>query len=187
MSEDEIRKNMEHEYMEKVLIKKEEKRIAAEKANQEEFDEEVVRLTLEEEARYGKLNQDRSIEEKEFEYNQQWYNHILTPKKSASTRVEGGTTYVQTQESIADRADPSVAANETTPKGKIIESNATEPSNLKKQGRKRKAAKPSATEQPFRIYHKNKGRSKRIFNQKMKKTGFGINVEGSTADKAFSL
>ncbi|GJS98597.1 hypothetical protein Tco_0819767 [Tanacetum coccineum] len=165
-------------------------------------------MKIKEKARYEKLDQDRSKEEEEFEYNQQWYNHILTLEKSASTRVEDGTTYVQTQESVADRgepgwrlnkdapgvtvepivlADPSVAANETTPKGKTIESNTAEPSNLKKQGRKRKAAKPSATEQPFRIYHKNKGRSKRIFNQKMKKTGFGINVEGSTADKAFSL
>ncbi|GJY85143.1 hypothetical protein Tco_0499169 [Tanacetum coccineum] len=183
MSEDEIRKNMKHEYIEQVLIEEEEKRIAAEKANQEEFDKEVVRLTIEEEARYEKLDQDISIEEEEFEYNQQWYNHILTPEKSASTRVEGGTAYVQTPESVADRADPSVAANETTPKGKTIESNAAEPPNLKKQGKERKVAEPSEAEPPFRIYHKNRGRSERIFNQKMKKTGFGPNGEGSTADK----
>ncbi|GKA59418.1 hypothetical protein Tco_0758731 [Tanacetum coccineum] len=49
--------NMEHEYMEQILIEEEEKRIAAEKAIQEEFDEEAVRLTLEEEARYEKENQ----------------------------------------------------------------------------------------------------------------------------------
>nr|GFA54365.1 pectin lyase-like superfamily protein [Tanacetum cinerariifolium]GFA63658.1 pectin lyase-like superfamily protein [Tanacetum cinerariifolium] len=58
---------------------------------------------------------------------------------------------------------------------------------LKKQGRKRKVAEPSAAEPPFRIYHKNKGRSERIFNQKMKKTGFGSNGEGSTVEKAFLL
>ncbi|GKC09782.1 hypothetical protein Tco_1001392 [Tanacetum coccineum] len=52
--EEEIRKNMEHEYMEQILIKEEEKRIAAEKTIQEEFDEEAVRLTLEEEAIYEK-------------------------------------------------------------------------------------------------------------------------------------
>ncbi|GKG32206.1 hypothetical protein Tco_0427156, partial [Tanacetum coccineum] len=62
-----------------------------------------------------------------------------------------------------------------------------EPPKLKKQGRKRKVAEPSAAEAPFRIYHKSRGRSERIFNQKMKKTGFGQNGEGSTADKAFSL
>nr|GEW99508.1 chloramphenicol acetyltransferase-like domain-containing protein [Tanacetum cinerariifolium] len=159
MSEDEIRKNMELEYMEQVLIKEGEKRIAVEKANKKEFDEEAVRLTLEEEARYAKLDHDRSIEEEEFEYNQQWYNHILIPQKSASTMVEW----------------------------KTIESNAAEPPNLKKQGRKRKVAKPGEAEPLFRIYHKNRGRSERIFNQKMKKTGFSPNGEGSTTDKAFSL
>nr|GEW31147.1 calcium/proton exchanger [Tanacetum cinerariifolium] len=117
---EEIRKNMEHEYMKQILIKEEEKTIIAEKAIQEEFDEEAV----------------------------------------------------------------SVAATETTPKGKTIEADAAEPPKLKKQGRKRKVAEPSAAEPPFRIYHKNRGRSERIFNQKIKKTGFGPNGEGFTADKA---
>ncbi|GKB23933.1 hypothetical protein Tco_0863334 [Tanacetum coccineum] len=206
MNEEEIRKNMEHEYMEQILIEEEEKRIAAEKAIQEEFDEEAVRLTLEEEARYEKEYQDKIREDEESEYNQMCYNHGITPSKSASTREECDTAYVQTQESIVDRgepgwrltedaptaeqsvsAQPSVAATETTPKGKTIEADATEPPKLKKQGRKRKVAEPSAAEPPFRIYHKNRGRSERIFNQKMKKTGFGPNGEGSTADKAFSL
>ncbi|GKB06127.1 hypothetical protein Tco_0834360 [Tanacetum coccineum] len=113
-----------------------------------------------------------------------WYNHGITPPKSASTRVECGTAYVQTQESITQ---PSVAATETTPRGKTIEADACEPPKLKKQGRKRKVVEPSEVEPPFRIYHKNRGRSERIFNQKMKKTGFGPNGEGSTADKAISL
>ncbi|GKE40000.1 hypothetical protein Tco_1463405 [Tanacetum coccineum] len=39
----------------------------------------------------------------------------------------------------------------------------------------------------IRIYHKNRGRSERIFNQKMKKRRFIPNGEGSTTDKAFSL
>ncbi|GJZ08360.1 hypothetical protein Tco_0542643, partial [Tanacetum coccineum] len=82
---------------------------------------------------------------------------------------------------------PSVAATETTPRGKTIEVDVAEPPKLKKQGRKRKVAEPSAAEPPFRIYHKNRGRSERIFNQKMKKTVFGPNGKGSTADKAFSL
>nr|GEZ14743.1 pectin lyase-like superfamily protein [Tanacetum cinerariifolium] len=56
-----------------------------------------------------------------------------------------------------------------------------------KQGRKRKVAEPRAAEPPLRIYHKNIGRSERIFNPKMKKTGFGLYGEGSTADKAFLL
>nr|GEW97413.1 zinc finger, PMZ-type [Tanacetum cinerariifolium] len=48
--EDEIRSSMEHEYKEQLLIEEEEKRIAAKKAMQEEFDKDAVRLTLEEEA-----------------------------------------------------------------------------------------------------------------------------------------
>ncbi|GKC94078.1 hypothetical protein Tco_1159520, partial [Tanacetum coccineum] len=96
-----------------------------------------------------------------------WYNHGITPPKFASLRVVCGTAYVQTQESIAQ---PSVAATETTPRGKTIEVDAAELPKLKKQGRKRKVAEPNAAEPPFRIYHKNRGRSERIFNQKMKKT-----------------
>ncbi|GKB50878.1 chloramphenicol acetyltransferase-like domain-containing protein [Tanacetum coccineum] len=157
INKEEIRKNMEHEYMEQILIEEEEKKIAAEKAIQEEFDEETIRLTLEEEARYEKEYQDKIREDEESEYNQMCYNHGITPLKSASTR------------------------------GKIIEADAAEPPKLKKQGRKRKMAEPSAAEPPFRIYHKNRGRSERIFNQKIKKTGFGPNGERSTVDKAFSL
>ncbi|GKB21496.1 hypothetical protein Tco_0855419 [Tanacetum coccineum] len=157
MNEEEIRKNMEHEYMEQILIEEEEKRIAAEKAIQEEFDEEAVRLTLEEEARYEKEYQDKIREDEESEYIQMCYNHGITPEKSASTKEACGTAYVQTQESIVDRgepgwrltedaptaeqsvsAQPSVAATETTPKGKTIEADAAEPPKLKKQGRKRK-------------------------------------------------
>nr|GEX35742.1 zinc finger, CCHC-type [Tanacetum cinerariifolium] len=64
------------------------------------------------------------------------------------------------------------------------EEDAAEPPKLKQQGRKRKVAELSATEPPFRIYHKNIGRSKKIFNKKMKKTGFGpngIDVQDSEA------
>ncbi|GKC88020.1 hypothetical protein Tco_1148669 [Tanacetum coccineum] len=41
-----------------------------------------------------------------------------------------------------------------------------------KKASKRKAA-AAAEQLPLRIYHKNKGRSKRIFNQQMKKSRFG--------------
>ncbi|GJT96392.1 hypothetical protein Tco_1091910 [Tanacetum coccineum] len=76
---------------------------------------------------------------------------------------------------------------QTTPKGKTIEPSASaEPPTMKKQGRKWKEADTSDAI-PSRIYHKNMGRSERIFNQEIKKTRFGKNGEGSTADKAFSL
>ncbi|GKG50191.1 hypothetical protein Tco_0521291, partial [Tanacetum coccineum] len=70
---------------------------------QEEFDEEAVRLTLEEEARFDKEYQDKLREDVEFEFNKQWYNHdILTPLKSTSTRVEGVNADVQTYESVVN-------------------------------------------------------------------------------------
>ncbi|GJU64612.1 hypothetical protein Tco_1246447, partial [Tanacetum coccineum] len=132
-------------------------------------DEEMEQILIEKEEK--RIADEKAIQE-EFD------------EEAVSTRVEYGTAYVQTQESIAQ---PSVAATETTPKGKTIEANVAEPPKLKKQGRKRKVAEPSAAEPPFRIYHKNRGRSERIFNQKIKEIGFGPNGEGSTANKAFSL
>nr|GEW99772.1 chloramphenicol acetyltransferase-like domain-containing protein [Tanacetum cinerariifolium] len=168
MNEEEIRKNIEHEYMKQILIEEEKKTIAAEKAIQKEFSKEAVRLTLEEEARYEKEYQDKIREDEEGEPGWRLTEDAPTTEQSVS-------------------AQPSVAATETTPKGKTIKADAAEPPKLKKQGRKRKIVDPSAAELPFRIYHKNRGRSERIFNQKMKKTGFGPNGEGSTADKAFSL
>ncbi|GJU12923.1 hypothetical protein Tco_1135319 [Tanacetum coccineum] len=86
-----------------------------EEAIQEEFDEEAVRLTLEEESRYEKEYQDKIREDEESKYNQMWYNHGITLPKSASTRVECGTTYVQTQESIVDRGEPGWRLNEDAP------------------------------------------------------------------------
>ncbi|GJR25522.1 hypothetical protein Tco_1101754 [Tanacetum coccineum] len=71
--------------------------------------------------------------------------------------------------------------------GKLVEPSASvEPPKMKKQGRKRKEADTSDA-LPFMIYHKNIGRSERIFNPKMEETRFGPNGEGSTTDKAFSL
>ncbi|GKD13199.1 splicing factor, partial [Tanacetum coccineum] len=94
---------VDEQYMEKLLIKEDEKRIAAEKAMQEEFDKEGVRLTLEEEARFEKEYQDRLREEEEFEFNKQWYNHdILSTLKFACIRVEGVNVDVQPQESIVN-------------------------------------------------------------------------------------
>ncbi|GJQ93102.1 hypothetical protein Tco_0004241 [Tanacetum coccineum] len=82
-----------------------------------------------------------------------------------------------------------------TDKGQTIASNAdkgkavvkpsaeatTEPKATKK-GSKKKATTASE-ELPLRIYHKNSGRSEKIFNQKIKKSGFGPNGEGLTPDK----
>ncbi|GKA54065.1 hypothetical protein Tco_0753014 [Tanacetum coccineum] len=64
-------------------------------------------------------------------------------------------------------------------KGKQVAEANPEP-QAKKKGSKRKAPTSSEEVTLRIIYHKNMGRSKRIFNQKMKKYGFGPNGEGST-------
>ncbi|GJZ48272.1 chloramphenicol acetyltransferase-like domain-containing protein [Tanacetum coccineum] len=157
---DEIRDNMEHEYMEKLLVEEEEKRVAEDKVRQDEFDQKALKLTLEEEARFQKQDQQRLREEQEFEWNQQWLT-VDEPVEEAHTTPNG--------------------------KGKEADTSATpEPPKMNKQGRKKK--QPDASDSvPIGIYHKNRGRYERIFNQKMKKSGFGPNGEGSTADSAFSV
>ncbi|GKA37644.1 hypothetical protein Tco_0724209 [Tanacetum coccineum] len=52
MTEDEIRDNMKHEYIKQLLIEDEEKRAAKDKARQDEFDQESLKLELEEEAKF---------------------------------------------------------------------------------------------------------------------------------------
>ncbi|GJZ80820.1 hypothetical protein Tco_0645814 [Tanacetum coccineum] len=64
-------------------------------------------------------------------------------------------------------------------KGKQVAEGNPEP-QAKKKGSKRKAPTSSEEVTLRIIYHKNIGRSERIFIQKMKKSGFGPNVEGST-------
>nr|GEY37309.1 hypothetical protein CTI12_AA091940 [Tanacetum cinerariifolium] len=50
-----------------------------------------------------------------------------------------------------------------------------------------KKSKPTEVPNQMRIFHKNKGRSERIFNQKMKNYKFDEHGTGSTPDKAFDV
>ena len=216
MDEDEIRKNMHDEYMEELLVQ-EEDRLAAidrQKLEQEAFDEEALRLTLEEEARWKewdiKREQEQEREKEEWDkkmglhpscyisdedlkkkdvphsnnnsddesFDQEPYNRGLVSVNDTIETQESifvgirdaPTTDVDTLQ-IPEVVDP--ASN----KGKAI----ADP-QPKKQGKKRQAH-----DDPLRIYHKNRGRSERIFGEKMKKKGFGPNGEGSTPDSAFSV
>ncbi|GKA62895.1 calcium/proton exchanger [Tanacetum coccineum] len=60
MTEDEIRKNLEHEYMEVMLLHVEQK-FEANDTQQDEFDQEVLRYTLEEEARFKWEDEEKSV------------------------------------------------------------------------------------------------------------------------------
>nr|GEZ63750.1 pectin lyase-like superfamily protein [Tanacetum cinerariifolium] len=85
---------------------------------------------------------------------------------------------------VTPSAEPTASATHSTDKWKQV----AEPQG-KKKGSKRKA--PTSSEEAAGnqriIFHKNRGRLERIFNQKMKKSCFGPNGKGSTPDKAFSL
>nr|GFD17061.1 chloramphenicol acetyltransferase-like domain-containing protein [Tanacetum cinerariifolium] len=58
MTEDEIRKNLEHNYMEELLLQEEQK-LQAYETKQDEFDQVALRLTLEEEAMYKRMDEER--------------------------------------------------------------------------------------------------------------------------------
>nr|GEW74030.1 hypothetical protein [Tanacetum cinerariifolium] len=58
MTEDETRKHLEHEYMKEILLEEEQKREAYQ-TEQDEFNQEALRYTLEEEAMYKREDEER--------------------------------------------------------------------------------------------------------------------------------
>ncbi|GJR50451.1 zf-CCHC domain-containing protein [Tanacetum coccineum] len=76
VNEDEIRKNLEHEYMEEMLLQEEQK-IDAYQAQQDEFDQEALRCTMEEEARFKRQDEERlkeQLAEQEWECKMDYYH-----------------------------------------------------------------------------------------------------------------
>ncbi|PWA81478.1 hypothetical protein CTI12_AA173100 [Artemisia annua] len=145
------------------LLFQEEQRLAAEENNQQdEFDEEAVRLTMEAEERWKAEDLERELAKKKEEeywdiqkglhsscyiddeesYEQETYNR----------EVASVNAVLDTQESVARPQLEDVAAESLKGKALAI----AEPN---KRGTKRQAV-----DVPFRIYHKNRGRSERIFD-----------------------
>ncbi|GJT70422.1 chloramphenicol acetyltransferase-like domain-containing protein [Tanacetum coccineum] len=217
MKEDEIRKNLEHEYMEEMLLQEKQK-IDAYQAQQDEFDQDALRCTMEEEARFKRQDEERLKEqlvEQEWESKMDYYHPSNWSQKEESFKVGPYNRHlttvdanVQTQESVAanisDRGEigfrlgdfeaeipseePIAAVTPSADKGKQLAEPSEQP-ELQLRRSKRKAptsSKEALTKQRI-TFHKNRGRSERIFNQKMKKSGFGKDGEGSTPEKAFSL
>nr|GEX76152.1 hypothetical protein [Tanacetum cinerariifolium] len=76
MTEDEIRKNLEHDYMEELLLQEEQK-LENYETEQDKFDQEALRLTLEEEAMYKRMDEDRlkeQITEEEWDRKMDYYH-----------------------------------------------------------------------------------------------------------------
>ncbi|GKA54066.1 hypothetical protein Tco_0753015 [Tanacetum coccineum] len=71
-------KGREHEYIEEILLEEEQKREANQKTKQDEFDQEALRHTLEEEARYKREDEERLREqraEEEWERKHNYFHH----------------------------------------------------------------------------------------------------------------
>ncbi|GKB07763.1 hypothetical protein Tco_0836047 [Tanacetum coccineum] len=185
---------------------------------QDEFNQEALRYTLEEEDRFKRQDEERlkeKLAEQDCERKMDYYHPSNWTQKEESFEVEpynkNLTTVdanVQTQESVAanisdkgeigfrlgdfeaednykSNADLEIPNEEpiaTVTPSADKEKQLAEPSEQPelqpqaiKRGSKRKAP-TSSEEAPAKkriIFHKNRGRSERIFNQKMKKYGFG--------------
>ncbi|GKD01624.1 hypothetical protein Tco_1171898, partial [Tanacetum coccineum] len=111
-----------------------------------------------------------------------WYNQEILSQSQESVVNYNQPGWRLTVEEHVDEAH-------TTPnaKGKEVDTSATpEPPKMNKQCRKRK--QPDASDYvPIMIYYNNRGRSERIFNQKMKKSGLVPNGEGLAQNSAFSI
>ena len=185
MDEDEIRRNLQHEYMEELLVQEEERVAAQEKMTQEQFDEEAVRLTLEAEEKWKAADlqkeQDNKKEEEYWDIQKGLHSSCYNDDEESYEQetynrdVASVNAVLDTQESVAGPQMKDVAVESV--KGKAIAI-----AKPNKRGTKRQAV-----DVPFRIYHKNRGRSERILENKMKKACFGPDGEGSTPESALSV
>ncbi|GJT51908.1 hypothetical protein Tco_0978065 [Tanacetum coccineum] len=207
MTDDEIRKNLEHEYMEEMLLHEEQK-FDAYQAQQDKFNQEALRYTLEEEDRFKKEDKEilkEKLAEEEWKRKMDYFHPSNWTQKEESFEVEpynknlnllgdfeAEDNYKSNANLEIPSEEPIAAVTSSADKGKQLAEPSEQPElqpQAIKRGSKRKAL-ASSEEAPGKkriIFHKNRGRSERIFNQKMKKSGFRPDGEGSTPDKAFSL
>ncbi|PWA73452.1 hypothetical protein CTI12_AA260810 [Artemisia annua] len=157
MDEEEIRRNMEDEYMQGLLDEQEEMRQQYEKEEQEKLDEAAVQQTLEEERMFARMDLERERQEQEWAAMMDPYSEFRFPYKDpdVNDRDRAHFTFIQeTQESVT--------------MGTVM-----------KVG-------PVSSDVP-RIYHKQRGRSERIRNMQGKNFKFDSKGTGSTPDKAFDV
>ncbi|GJV81114.1 hypothetical protein Tco_1516984 [Tanacetum coccineum] len=90
MTEDEIRKNLEHEYMEEMLLQEEQK-FKAYETQQDEFDQEALRYTLEEESRFKREEEERlkeQLAEEEWERKMDYFHPSNWTQEEESFEVK---------------------------------------------------------------------------------------------------
>ncbi|GJT01967.1 hypothetical protein Tco_0823136 [Tanacetum coccineum] len=105
---------------------------------------------------------------------------------------EAGDNYKSNADLEIPSEEQIVAVTPSADKGKQLaepsEKPELQPQAIKRGSKIKTSFNEEAPAKKRIIFHKNKGRSERIFNQKMKKSGFGPDREGSTRrTKAYSL
>ncbi|GJZ81466.1 hypothetical protein Tco_0646460 [Tanacetum coccineum] len=195
MEEDDIRQSMEDEYMQGLLDEQEDIRQKQEKEHQYKLDEEALQQSREEEHMFKRIDIEREREEQQWEAMLDPLNDYRFPDQEES--MDPINFMVNTQESVtqgpsvqlAASVPASVQAAQSEPafaEGLSVQHAPSVPAsdNASKKKRKRIRSEPDV---PFRIYHKNRGRSERIRNMQEKKFKFDAQGTGSTAEKAFDV
>ncbi|GKA51287.1 hypothetical protein Tco_0744483 [Tanacetum coccineum] len=214
MDEDEIRENLEHDYMQDLLDAEEDKRIQQEREYQEKLDEEAFQEAMEQQHMQEQMDKERerqNREEREWEERNDYYNPNnwtddesmdvdAYNRKNTSVKFNAFTQESvtndpshptqSTEEQVGDDqvtasdADVTASAQDKN-KGKAIQ----EGTNSKFAATPRRKSKRLRQEEPepFRIYVKNRGRSERIAKLQGKNFKFDAQGTGSTPDKAFDV
>nr|GEX34510.1 chloramphenicol acetyltransferase-like domain-containing protein [Tanacetum cinerariifolium] len=184
-------------------------------AQQDEFDQEGLRYTLKEEDRFKRQDEERlkeQLAEQDWERKMDYYHwnlttidaNVQTPQSVAANISDKGELGFrlgdfEAKDNYKSNADleipsekPIAAVTSSADKGKQLAEPSEQPElqpQAIKRGSKRKAS-ASSEKAPAKeriIFHKNMGRSERIFYKKMKRSGFRQDGEGSTPNKAFSF
>nr|GEY61168.1 hypothetical protein [Tanacetum cinerariifolium] len=195
LEEDELRNALDHEYMKHLIIEEEEKRMSREKEILERQDEKALQQAIEEEREY-----ERQDDEKEtyYEEQRQWDfdNDYLNPKNftmseedmdvdAINKTLTSNNLNVNTQEYVAvyiasDVVEPAIAEGVV-----VAEEGVSVLSTTRGRSKGNKVADKPAL--PFRIYHKNSGKSERIAKMQAKKFKIDDNETSLSVDKALKV
>nr|GEY63264.1 hypothetical protein CTI12_AA105810 [Tanacetum cinerariifolium] len=143
MTEDEIRKNLEHDYMEELMLQEEQK-LQNYETEQDKFHQEALRLTLEEEAMYKRMDEDRLKEqmaEEEWDREIDYYHPSNWTKEEESFDHEPYNRNAEELEkqvvepiiAVTPSAEPIASTTHSTDKGKQV----AEPQGKKKGSKKK--------------------------------------------------
>ncbi|GJS58292.1 hypothetical protein Tco_0653076 [Tanacetum coccineum] len=123
---------MKHEYMKEILLEEEQEREANQKAKQDLFDQEALRYTLEEEARYKREDEERLREQRDEEewdrkcdyfYPFNWIQEESFDHEPYNKNVMTVDANVQTKESITTNLsdkEPIAIVSPSADKGKQV-------------------------------------------------------------------